>query len=68
MFNLEPSPLEQDIYSYVMNKLQTEGNNFDAYEKIEDALTNVMQEIMAQHKAALHFKYEELRTKGDEKC
>ncbi len=64
MFSLETNQLEQDLYRYVMDKLRIEGNNFDGYEKVEDALISVVQEILKQHKAALHFKQEALRVKG----
>ena len=64
MFNLEPNALEKEIYSFVLDKLKAEGNNFSAYEKVEDVLLSVFQEIMAQHKTALHFKHEVLKARG----
>ena len=64
MLKLEPSALEDDIYSFVMEKLRVEGNDFAAYERIEEALISALQEIVAQHKAALHFNRELLRVRG----
>ena len=61
MFNLEPSVLEKDIYQFVVDKLKDEGDSFEAYAKIEDVLLSVFQEIVAQHKAALHFNSEALK-------
>ena len=68
MFNLEPSALEDEIYNFVLGKLNAEGSDLTTYEQVEDALMSVFQEVMAQHKTALHFKHEALKVRGDGKC
>ena len=66
MFNLEPSALEDEIYNFVLGKLNAEGSDLATYEQVEDALMSVFQEVMAQHKTALHFNSEFLKIKGEQ--
>lgn len=62
MFNLQPSPLEQEIYASVVGIINEHVKDCDnsgkIYEEVQRVLECVRDEISAQHSFVLHLQRE----------